>query len=378
MARRNKRNAGGRETAARPDYKKTHRKLILTCVITLLGVLAAVAFLLWYLESGKTGLETAGAGSGEEIVAAPVDNPASQLRALLRSRDLAGAEALYEQTVRGNAAQEARVDAALFAEFDRLAERVRVENYPQTTALEHMENMLPYVKDERMHAFLSGWIRRGAAAGPDAAALYERLRTEFRMENTYLTYPAGENAFLSLVYVRGVSPILEDGRHVAPRLRIEWEEGAPVASFQLLVGAPAFTDYGLDVVSCRDAAGAASARAEGGHRTISRYGAADVGWTELTHQEKNAAALILPPNVDGSLRTDLAPWAEILAGADSELVFSGGGRKTAFLLTEEERAAVASLWSLYEELRDTPGLLAALYGEHDEQWIADFKTYIGG
>ena len=113
MARRNKRNAGGRETAARPDYKKTHRKLILTCVITLLGVLAAVAFLLWYLESGKTGLETAGAGSGEEIVAAPVDNPASQLRALLRSRDLAGAEALYEQTVRGNAAQEARVDAAL-------------------------------------------------------------------------------------------------------------------------------------------------------------------------------------------------------------------------------------------------------------------------
>ena len=160
MARRNKRNAGGRETAARPDYKKTHRKLILTCVITLLGVLAAVAFLLWYLESGKTGLETAGAGSGEEIVAAPVDNPASQLRALLRSRDLAGAEALYEQTVRGNAAQEARVDAALFAEFDRLAERVRVENYPQTTALEHMENMLPYVKDERMHAFLSDRTRR--------------------------------------------------------------------------------------------------------------------------------------------------------------------------------------------------------------------------
>ena len=84
-----------------------------------------------------------------------------------------------------------------------------------------------------------------------------------------------------------------------------------------------------------------------------------MGWTELTHQEKNAAALILPPNVDGGLRTDLAPWAEILAGADGELVFSGGGRETAFLLTEEERAAVASLWSLYEELRDTPGLLAA-------------------
>ena len=222
MARRNKRNAGGRETAARPDYKKTHRKLILTCVITLLGVLAAVAFLLWYLESGKTGLETAGAGSGEEIVAAPVDNPASQLRALLRSRDLAGAEALYEQTVRGNAAQEARVDAALFAEFDRLAERVRVENYPQTTALEHMENMLPYVKDERMHAFLSGWIRRGAAAGPDAAALYERLRTEFRMENTYLTYPAGENAFLSLVYVRGVSPIPVSYTHLDVYKRQEY------------------------------------------------------------------------------------------------------------------------------------------------------------
>ena len=105
--------------------------------------------------------------------------------------------------------------------------------------------------------------------------------------------------------------------------------------------------YGLDVVSCRDAAGAASARAEGGHRTISRYGAADVGWTELTHQEKNAAALILPPNVDGSLRTDLAPWAEILAGADSELVFSGGGRKTAFLLTEEERAVLLSATRRY-------------------------------
>ena len=226
MARRNKRNAGGRETAARPDYKKTHRKLILTCVITLLGVLAAGGVSAVVSGIGQNRAGDCGRRFREEIVAAPVDNPASQLRALLRSRDLAGAEALYEQTARGNAAQEARVDAALFAEFDRLAERVRVENYPQTTALEHMENMLPYVKDERMHAFLSGWIRRGAAAGPDAAALYERLRTEFRMENTYLTYPAGENTFsFTRVGPRRISPSWRTGAMSRPGCGLNGRKG---------------------------------------------------------------------------------------------------------------------------------------------------------
>ena len=83
------------------------------------------------------------------------------------------------------------------------------------------------------------------------------------------------------------------------------------------------------------------------------------------------------PDEAGVVRTDLAPWAACLAAPDGALVFSGGGRETVCPLTQEEREAVASLWSLYKEIRDTPGLLGSLYRVHDEQWIADFELNVG-
>ena len=86
MARKHKKN--GRENADRPDYRRKHRRLILACIVTLLAVLAAVAFLLWYLETDRTGQEIPNAVSGGGIVAELVENPADQLCALLRDGDL--------------------------------------------------------------------------------------------------------------------------------------------------------------------------------------------------------------------------------------------------------------------------------------------------
>lgn len=379
MARKHKNSAGGRGNADRPDYRRTHRRLILACIVTLLAVLAAVAFLLWYLETDRTGLEIPNAVSGGGIVAELVENPADQLCALLRDRDLQGAEILYERSVRGNAAQESRVDQALCAAFDDLAKKVRTENYPRTTALEHMGNMLPFVKDENVRVFLSDWTRRinvSLAAGEAAAAaVYERLDTQFQMENRHLSFP-DEHFYISLIYVRGVSPILDEGRHATPSLRIVWDEQQPDVQFLLQVGDAAFTDYGLDVIACRSETGSASVSANEGHRTITRFGARDVGCMKFVHQEQNASVFQLPYEGD-MLRTDLAPWVACLAAPDGALVFSGGGRETVCPLTQEEREAVASLWSLYKEIRDTPGMLGRLYRVHDEQWIADFELNVG-
>ena len=376
MARKHKKN--GRENADRPDHRRKHRRLILACIVTLLAVLAAVAFLLWYLETDRTGQEIPNAVSGGGIVAELVENPADQLCALLRDGDLQGAEILYERSVRGNAAQEKRVDEALCAAYDSIVEKVRSENYPRTTAIEHIENMLPFVKDENIRVFLSDWIRSAAAkpSGETAAAeVYERLHTQFQMENTYFPYP-DEYFYSSLIYVQGVPPVLDEGRHATPSLRIVWDEQQPDVQFRLQVGDAAFTDYGLDVIACRSETGSDSVSANEGHRTITRFGARDVGWMELMHQEPDATIFNLPDEA-GVVRTDLAPWAACLAAPDGALVFSGGGRETVCPLTQEEREAVASLWSLYKEIRDTPGMLGSLYRVHDEQWIADFELNVG-